>query len=199
MYGLFHPRWAGRAYSSPMVLNLPHHRFSPRTISAFALLAALSSPALAIDWTLCPGLNDPIAEGATEPRQEMFFSPYTHHWSHDEEHKPVVALSVSRLLPNDRKCGISLFRNSFGQPSAYAFVGKSWPGIWPSQPRVYASVTAGIMYGYVGKYKNKVPLNVGGFSPAIIPAVGYQLSPRSSLEMQILGTAAVMMGVNWRF
>ncbi|MDO9439033.1 hypothetical protein [Hydrogenophaga sp.] len=172
---------------------------TPRVLSTLALLATLSSPALAIDWTLCPGIDQPSQANSTEPRYEGFFSPYTHHWSHDEEHKPVFAVSVSRLLPNDRRCGISLFRNSFGQPSAYAFVGKSWPGILSSYPNVYASVTAGIMYGYVGKYKNKVPANVGGFSPAIIPAIGYQLSPRSSLEIQILGTAAFMVGTNWRF
>ena len=170
-----------------------------RILPTFALLAALSPPAFAIDWTLCPGINDTAPEGSTAPRYEAFFSPYTHHWSHDEEHRPVFAASVSRLLPNDRRCGISLFRNSFGQPSAYAFVGKSWPGLVPSVPNVYASVTAGIMYGYVGKYKNKVPLNVGGFSPAIIPAIGYRLSPQSSLEVQILGTAAFMVGANWRF
>lgn len=173
---------------------------TPRALSTLALLATLSSPALAVDWTLCPGIDEPApAAGSTDPRYEAFFSPYTHHWSHDEEHRPVFAVSVSRLLPNERRCGISLFRNSFGQPSAYAFVGKSWPGLVPSVPKVYASVTAGIMYGYVGKYKNKVPMNVGGFSPAIIPAIGYQFSPRSSLEVQILGTAAFMVGTNWRF
>ena len=177
----------------------PQTLVKPRAWAAFALLAALSSPAFAIDWTLCPGLNDPVAAGDTAPRYEAFFSPYTHHWSNDEEHKPVVALSVSRLLPNDRYCGISVFTNSFGQPSAYAFVGKTWPGIWPSQPKVYASVSAGILYGYVGKYKNKVPLNVGGFSPVIIPAIGYRLSPKATLEMQLLGTAAVMFGTTWRF
>jgi hypothetical protein len=185
-----------------MVFSLPTtptHPALSRPLATFALLAALSSPALAIDWTLCPGINDPVAEGATEPRYEGFFSPYTHHWSHDPEHKPVFAFSLSRLLPNDRTCGISLFRNSFGQPSAYAFVGKAWPGLLPSQPKVYVSVTAGILYGYVGQYKDKVPMNVGGFSPAIIPAVGYQLSPRSALEVQILGTAAFMVGAKWRF
>jgi len=170
-----------------------------RPLAAFALLAALSSPALAIDWTLCPGIDEPVAQGTPAPRYEAFFSPYTHHRSHDPEHKPVVAVSLSRLLPNDRSCGISLFRNSFGQPSAYAFVGKSWPGLLPSYPKVYASVTAGILYGYVGQYKDKVPLNVGGFSPAIVPAVGYQLSPSSALEVQVLGTAAFMVGAKWRF
>lgn len=171
----------------------------PSALTTLALLAALSSPAMATDWTLCPGIDQPAAEGSTEPRYEAFFSPYTHHWSHDEEHKPVVALSVSRLLPNDRFCGVSLFRNSFGQPSAYAFVGKNWPGLLPSHPRIYASVTAGIMYGYVGKYKRKVPLNVAGFSPALVPAIGYRFSPNASFELQILGTAAVMVGTTWRF
>ena len=59
--------------------------------------------------------------------------------------------------------------------------------------------TAGIIYGYVGEFKNKVPLNVGGFSPVLIPAVGYRLSPALAVEVQILGTAAVMVGTTWRF
>lgn len=184
-----------------MVLRLCMSRKFPlsRALTTLGLLATLSVPAWATDWTLCPGLNDPAAEGSAEPRYEAFFSPYTHHWEHDEEHKPVFAASLSRLLPDNRVCGLSLFRNSFGQPSAYAFVGKSWPGFVPSVPRLYGSVTAGILYGYVGKYQHKVPMNVGGFSPAIIPAIGYRLSPRSAVEVQILGTAAFMVGTNWRF
>lgn len=173
--------------------------FAPRTTLTLLLLTALSAPAQAIDWTLCPGLDEPAAAGSTEPRYEAFFSPYTHHWSPDEEHEQVYAVSLSRLLPNDRYCGFSLFRNSFGQPSAYAFVGKTWPGILANHPKVYASVSAGIIYGYVGKYKNKVPLNVAGFSPVIIPAVGYRFTPRAAFEIQLLGTAAFMAGATWRF
>ena len=60
-------------------------------------------------------------------------------------------------------------------------------------------MSAGIIYGYVGKYKDKVPLNVGGFAPAIIPTIGYRLSDRYGLEVQLLGTAAVMVGVSGRF
>ena len=179
-------------------------KFLPTTFPRHALAAAvagvlLSAPALAGDWDLCPGYDQPASAEPNAPRYEAFFSPYTHHWSADSEHENVYAVSLSRLLPNNRYCGVSLFRNSFGQPSAYAFVGKSWPGFWRAQPNVYASVSAGIIYGYVGKYKDKVPLNVGGFSPVIIPAIGYRLSPQSALEVQLLGTAAVMFGTTWRF
>ena len=140
-------------------------------------------------------------KGAPAPthRGELTFSPYTHHWTPDDEHEQVYAVSVSRLLPNNRYCGFSLFNNSFGQPSAYAFVGKSWPGLWKTYPKVYASVSAGIIYGYVGKFKDKVPLNFGGFSPVVIPTVGYRLSPQLAVEVQVLGTAAVMFGTSWRF
>jgi hypothetical protein len=175
--------------------------YAPAPVLCAALMcAALSAPAHAegvVQGALCPGLDEP-GDG-TSPRYEAFFSPYTHHWSYDHEHQQVYALSVSRLLPDNRLCGFSLFNNSFGQPSAYAFVGKSWPGFWAGQPKLYASVTAGIIYGYVGRYKNKVPLNVGGFAPVIIPAMGYRITPRAAVEVQLLGTAAFMVGANWRF
>jgi len=168
-----------------------------RPLCAALLCGALIGPAHAIGDLLCPG-HDAPADGRA-PRHEVFFSPYTHHWTYSEEHKQVYAVSVSRLLPNNRFCGLSLFRNSFGQPSAYVFLGKSWPGLLASQPKLYVSASAGILYGYVGPYKDKVPLNFGGFSPAIIPAIGYRISPRATVELQWLGTAAFMAGATWRF
>lgn len=167
-------------------------------VKTLVIWIALATPAWATDWSVCPGLNQPAA-GESTNRYEVFLSPYTYHWSESEEHKAVGALTLSRLLPNDRFCGFSLFRNSFGQPSAYAFTGWSWPGLVAFQPRLYTSLTAGVIYGYVGQYKDKVPLNVGGFSPVLIPALGYRISPEVGVEMQILGTAAVMFGTTVRF
>ena len=160
------------------------------------VLAAVS-PAAWAESMVCPGMgSEPSLDS---PSLEIFASPYTYHWTASEEHRPVGAISMSRLLPNDRFCGVSLFRNSFGQPSAYAFTGWRATNLWPAVPEVYGTVTAGIVYGYVGKYKDKVPLNVGGFSPVVIPALGYRLSPKVAVELQILGTAAVMFGTTVRF
>lgn len=161
-----------------------------------ALVALLSSaPAFAFD--VCPDWDRPLPEG--QARYEVFASPYTHHWSHDPEHRPVFALALNRHLRDDRFCGLSLFRNSFGQPSAYLYAGQRWNDIIPGWPQVYAQVSAGVIYGYVGQYKNKVPGNVAGFSPAIVPAIGYRFNQRLGAEMQILGTAAVMFGLTWRY
>lgn len=168
---------------------------------AFALLAwTCSGHALATDWSICPRLEEATAATeSTEPRWEVFASPYTHHWSQDPSHRPVKALSLSRLLPNERYCGGSLFTNSFGQPSAYVYTGWIWPQLFDAVPRVYGTLSVGIIYGYVGSYKNKVPLNAGGFSPVIIPAVGYRVTPKIALEVQFLGNAAVMFGSTFRF
>lgn len=168
-----------------------------RTITRAAALALLLPAGAAWALNVCPGWNDPLPLG--EARHEVFVSPHTHHWTPDPEHERVVAISLSRRLPNDRTCGISLFTNSFGQPSAYVFAAKTWAGAIRGWPQVYVSASAGIIYGYVGQYKNKVPLNVGGFSPVVVPALGYRLSDRTALELQLLGNAALMFGATWRY
>ena len=160
-------------------------------------LTALLCSAPAFAYNLCPDWNAPLPEG--QARYELFASPYTHHWSHDTDHRPVVALAVNRHLASDRFCGLSLFRNSFGQPSAYLYAGKRWNEPIAGWPQLYAQVSAGVIYGYVGRYKNKVPGNVAGFSPAIVPAVGYRFTHKLGAEVQILGTAAVMFGLTWRY
>ena len=55
-----------------------------------------------------------------------------------------------------------------------------------------------MIYGYRGKYKDKVPYNHGGFSPAIIPAIGYRLTPVDAVQVAILGTAGVMFSYSRR-
>ncbi len=163
--------------------------------SALFAFGTMALPAAASGWSPCPGFE----RGAADQHNTVFFSPYTYHWRYSEEHKNVVLLGLQRHLPNDRSCGISVFSNSFGQPSLYAFTGWTWPQLSQRNPNWYASVTAGILYGYVEPFEDKVPLNVRGFSPAVIPAIGYRLSDRTAAEVHILGTAALMFGVSRRF
>jgi hypothetical protein len=66
-------------------------------------------------------------------------------------------------------------------------------------PNLFVKVTAGILYGYVGQYKDKVPLNHGGFSPAIIPSIGYRLTEHDSVQVKVLGTAGLMFSYGRSF
>ena len=164
-------------------------------LSLLALLCA--APARAADH-YCPEFL--AVPGAPEPthRGELTFSPYTIHWSNNPEHKQVVLLALDEQLPGGRLCGISVFSNSFGQPSTYVYAGQQFNQLF-GQPRLYLKLTAGIIYGYVGQYKDKVPLNYHGFSPGIIPSLGYKLTEHDSVQVKLLGTAAVMFSYGRQF
>jgi len=167
-----------------------------RSLYIFLLTFLLAHGARAQDYSPCPGWNPPEDK---DRHYELFLGPFTRHWTLSDEHKKVYALGFTQRLPDDRFCGFSLFRNSFGQPSGYAYLGKTWNGLVPSMPRLYGSVSAGILFGYVDRYEGKVPANNHGFSPGLIPAIGYRITPAASIEMQLLGTAGIMFGTAVRF
>lgn len=87
--------------------------------------------------------------------------------------------------------GASFFSNSFGQPTTYLYGGQKYrePFAWD---HTYWYWTAGLIYGYKAPFEHKVPMNLNGFSPGVVPAFGYQLSTRSAIEVNLLGFAGVM-------
>jgi hypothetical protein len=134
------------------------------------------------------------AETDTFDGWELSFSPYTIHFHPSDEHKPVVQVGLLKGLADRWIAGGAVFSNSFGQPSAYAYVGQRYiaPGGWD---KWYLQWTAGILYGYVGQYKDKVPLNYKGFSPGLVPSIGYQFTERIYGELDLLGNSALMFTV----
>ena len=127
----------------------------------------------------------------------LMVSPYTGHFRPSPEHKPVYALGLERQRDDGRILGAAYFRNSFGQPSAYVYLGQHYDGIF-GVPQWNAQWSAGLLYGYVGKYKNKVPLNVNGFSPGALVSTGWQFTKSTAVELHMLGDAAVMLQVSYR-
>jgi hypothetical protein len=121
-------------------------------------------------------------------------SPFTHHWRYSEEHQSVYAVGVERQYDDRWLLGGSLFSNSFGQPSAYAYVGRRSDGLL-GEPSLFFQWSVGVLYGYVGKYQNKVPLNVGGFSPGALVSLGWQARRDWSLTVHALGDAGVMLQI----
>ena len=119
-------------------------------------------------------------------------SPYTHHFHYSEEHRYVWAIGAERQADTGWLVGASYFSNSFGQPSAYVYAGERYAGLLNLAP-LYFQWTAGILYGYVGQYKDKVPLNYGGFSPGAVVSLGWQLNRESGMQLNLLGDAGVML------
>ena len=169
-----------------------------RSISCLLTLFALAASASHAADHYCPEFL--AQEGAPEPthRGEFTFSPYTIHWSNNPDHRHVYLVALDEQLPGGRLCGVSFFSNSFGQPSTYVYAGQQFNNLF-GDPRVFLKVTAGIMYGYVGQYQHKVPLNYRGFSPAIIPALGYKFTEHDSVQVKLLGTAGMMFSYGRQF
>jgi hypothetical protein len=152
------------------------------------------------DWQPCPDalVKADAPAPAKDKQWDVTLAPYSHHWSYNPEHRPVLLGAITRHLSGDRFCGLALFRNSFGQPAAYVYVGKRWNNLL-GHPHLFSNVSAGLIYGYKGKYQDKIPFNNYGVAPAIIPSVGYAFTPKDSAQIFILGNAGVLFAYGRSF
>lgn len=123
-------------------------------------------------------------------------SVYTRHYSPDPEHNNHQDLiGIERNQASGWVWGGATFRNSFRQRSNYAYVGKRYDS---SEYPVYLKVTGGLLQGYRGDYKDKIPLNRYGVAPVIIPSIGTHYGPLAA-ELVFLGANAAMVTTGVRF
>lgn len=94
--------------------------------------------------------------------------------------------------------GAGTFKNSFDQRSTYIYGGGRYNYYDTETTRAYAKVTAGLLHGYRGEYRDKIPMNRFGVAPAILPALGVE-HHRVNLEMIPFGTAGVMFNIGYVF
>lgn len=163
-------------------------------INGLGLAHAVAAPPAAT-WT--DGFALDLREG---DRLSLMYSPWTYHFTSSPEHRYVWLVGVERERADQRLSGITYFSNSFGQPSTFIY---PWGKVYPNLGGVeglFGKWSAGMLYGYVKPYENKVPLNVNGFSPAIIPSIGFERGGYST-QINWLGTAGLMWQISvplWR-
>ena len=153
---------------------------------AFGMIVTLLSIAVLAQ------VNDPT-ETTPDARTRWQFSPYTYHLTPDDKHKNVLMVGLEREHTDTKLDGFTLFTNSFGQPTIYVY---PWGRIYrplSGHEQLSFKWTAGLLYGYKDPYEDKVPLNYGGFSPAIIPAIAYEFKSGWTAQVNFLGTAALML------
>ena len=123
-------------------------------------------------------------------------SVYTTHFSPAPEHvNHQDLLGIERNEASGLVYGAATFRNSFGQRSYYGYAGMRFEsGSFP----LYAKVTGGLLKGYRGEYRDKIPFNRYGIAPVIIPGFGINLGPVNA-EAILLGASAAMLNVGVRF
>jgi hypothetical protein len=136
------------------------------------------------------------AKSESDTRYSLVVGPYTHHWTRSDEHSYVWLLGVEQIDSDRRVSGISFFKNSFNQPSLFVYPwGRQYDNLM-GRNSLFTKWGAGVLYGYVNEYKDKVPLNHNGFSPGLILALGWRFTPNSNMQINFLGTAGIMFSVN---
>ena len=123
-------------------------------------------------------------------------APHTEHYRPSAEHQSVWAVALERQRRDGWLAGASRFSNSFGQPSAYLYVGHRFDGLL-GQRSLYGQLSAGLLYGYRGRFEDKVPLNSNGFAPGALVTIGSQLTRRAAVAAHLLGDAGVMLQLSW--
>jgi hypothetical protein len=106
--------------------------------------------------------------------------------------------SVVQRMPLLREvtwlAGGASFLNSFSQRSTYLYGGGRYNLYVSRQGSIYVKVTAGLLNGYRGESRDKIPFNQYGTAPAVLPALGFQYK-RLGVEAIPFGAAGVMVNV----
>ena len=186
----------------PMHFQIPCFRTVVVVAAAFlassVLLAQSTPPTVpAVD----PMVSDwRRAWSAPEPwRTDRFYfqtSVATVHFSSNPDHVNDQKLIYGEYrmpyywLGGQWLAGAAFFDNSFGQDSQFVFGGLLWRPIEKAQ-EFYIKVAAGILHGYRGEFRDKIPMNSSGIAPGIVPAVGYCYN-RFCGEMILFGGAGMM-------
>lgn len=142
-----------------------------------------------------------LAEQIAEP--EHFFDhyyfqagTYKHYRDSNDYAGSDIFVSLEGVKSDDWLYGLALFDNSFGQFSQYLYTGKSWNyhGVLDG---FHTKVTAGLIHGYHGQYRDKIPFNHYEIAPAIIPGIGYN-NGHYGADVIILGLSGILFtaGIN---
>lgn len=184
----------------------------PRSVTRSMILLKRLLPA-----ALCCALPLGIAQadGFFVEGDELLLqtSVWTMHYNHDSRHNnhqkliniewiaPVVqpADLLDDAAWHDEVrwlAGAATFKNSYDQQSTYLYGGGRYDFELGEHTRAYLKLTGGLIHGYRGKYKHKIPLNDLGVAPVILPAAGLNYR-RANLEVIPFGAAGIMMNVGF--
>ncbi len=161
---------------------------------------------------LLSGPAAPFAEAAEGWREQLDWPPrltldhilvqaglYTSHFSNDPEHTNDQGLiSLEWHTPDRWFAGGARFRNSFSQDSHYVYAGREFPFFQGNEVGFRAKLSAGLLHGYRGEYRDKIPFNHLGVAPAILPSLGARWG-RAETDLIVFGTAGIMVTAGWRF
>jgi|GEM_PF-2264325 len=153
----------------------------------FLVFALLSAPAIA--WS---------AADADSNWWYVQVGTYDHYHDKDDYEGPPLFAGIEYHVDDKTYFGFSVFINSFGDFSEYAYVGKAFHP-WHKQPAFRLLLTGGIAHGYEGKHHDVLPIRWGdSWGIGIVPAIGYKRN-RVGIDLALLGESGLLLLVGCEF
>jgi hypothetical protein len=116
-------------------------------------------------------------------------------WIADDDYGPAWTDRAFAHSPRTRwLVGAAAFRNSFGQQSTMLYGGFRRELTSLGQGSTYVKLTGGLLHGYRGEFRDKIPFNQLGIAPAVLPAIGIDYR-RVNLELIPFGKAGLMINI----
>ncbi len=148
----------------------------------------LGSPAARADDQASPATD-------ASAKWSLTLSPFTQHYHPKPEHRYVWLVGIERVDTDHSLMGVAFFNNSFGQDSVYIYPwGQTYPHLWGHE-KLTGKWSAGLLYGYTGKYEDKVPFNHNGFSPGFVPALSWALGSGYEAQVSFPGGSGLMFSL----
>lgn len=119
-------------------------------------------------------------------------SVWTSHFNPKPEHNNRQRLiGIERNRDDSYLWGAATFLNSFEQRSHYAYAGKRFDF---GETPFYSKITGGLLHGYKGEYRDKIPFNRFKIAPVILPSLGMKYS-HFQTDIILLGANAVIVTI----
>lgn len=140
------------------------------------------------------------AVAAEDPQPDEDFTPGWYfqggtfiHYQEDDPDYAGSRIFVGAEYFRSRKwaLGFSMFDNSFGQFSQYAYAARLFHP-WKSQPNLHIKITAGIVHGYDEPHHDTLPVRWGdSWGLGAIPTIGYK-NDRFGFDVAFLKASGVL-------
>jgi hypothetical protein len=144
-----------------------------------------------------PSATTEAAQG--EPGTARWYvqtSVHTRHFRPSPEHHNTQQLiNVERIRADGWLAGAAVFHNSFGQPSQMLYLGRRWHPL-ERFPEMHVKLVAGVLHGYKGEYRDKIPFNRSGVAPVVLPAIGWTYK-RFASELIVFGNSGLLFTLGY--
>ena len=140
-----------------------------------------------------------IAEESEAERVRYYvqIGGYIHFSSREEHDGPPVLVAVERSKSSNYYYGLALFNNSFNQFSQFLYFGREFP--WQRVHETFRfRLSFGLVHGYRDEFEDELPLNYKGFSPGLVPSIGFKRN-RVGFDMALLSNAGMTFSVGYEF